>query len=144
MSARGPIRCFSSIFLTGLGDTPAKPIGRSRAIGGAAAMRKMGKTPGCCRSNADVMLVRLAVSEAGGFKLLSCSSASVPVGFWSELHKPIVIEVYRQGNIGFPQVGFVGINWHCTSSNSNPRLNSLDCWNVSVVLSTKRLLLKRI
>jgi len=91
MSARDRIPCFSSIFLTRFGDTPAKPIRRSRAIGGAAAMRKMGKTSGCCRSNEDVMLVRLAVSEAGGFNLLSCSNASVAVGFWSELHEPIVI-----------------------------------------------------
>jgi hypothetical protein len=44
---------------------------------------------------------------------LGGSNASVTVRLGSELHKPVVVKVYRLSDIWFPQMGFVGIDWHC-------------------------------
>ncbi|MEP0878121.1 hypothetical protein NDA00_20125 [Funiculus sociatus GB2-M2] len=47
---------------------------------------------------------------------MSGGNASVAVRLGCELHEPTIVEVYRLGNICLPQVGFVGIDWHCITS----------------------------
>jgi hypothetical protein len=70
----GGIRCSSSIFLTRLGETPANPINRSRAIGGHVAILSIGSTEGLACNVSGRIFVKFSVSNSARSTRLVVSS----------------------------------------------------------------------
>src|SRR6478735_1976036 len=69
------------MLFTNVGDTPAKPMSRSTAIGGHVDIRSVGRISGCLRKRAGLMSVRFPVAK---------SAASTSLVVWIRVERKAV------------------------------------------------------